>query len=90
MKFGDIIKCPKCGEVINGDTIIIKRDNIINEDAPSYFSEDEKKLCREKDNLFIKANCEKCGPFRAMIIVDVKPVACYTAEDNSNLVMIDK
>lgn len=91
MRFGDIVKCPECKKVVGGENIIIKRNNILNEDKPSYFSEEEKKLCREKDNLFLKVKCPDCNKaFRAMVVINVEPVDCFTADDNSNLVMIDK
>ena len=89
MKFGDFIKCPKCGKVVDPTNVIINRANIKNDSQEDYFKE-ESKLCRDYDNIFINGVCNNCyNKFESMIILDIKPIESYSAKDRSSLVMLD-
>lgn len=91
MKFGDIVKCPDCGNTIKDTNIGIKKISIRNESDQDYFIGDEEKLCRKTDNIFAKGYCDNCKKqVELMIIVNIEPIKCYSADSRSDLVMIDE
>lgn len=93
MKIGGIIKCPECNKVVPENQLKIKRSNlqIESDQREDYFAGEDEKLCRKKDNLFIKAFCPTCEKkFEVMTLVEIKPIRCYSAETRSDLVMIDE
>ena len=90
MNFGDIVKCPTCNTSISADNITIKRKNIIKDNTEDYFDGSDEKLCRKQDNLFVKAFCPKCDKkFAAMILINVEPSKCYSADGTDDLVIIE-
>ena len=86
MKFGDI-KCTKCGGIVDKSTIYVLRDNVRNDDAEDYFADVENKpLCRDVDNLFVKGICSQCKePVFSMVVLDAKPIEYYCADNLSKL-----
>ena len=92
MKLGDITKCPFCGSTIAENSITFRRTNLVNESDQheDYFAGDNEKLCRKTDNIFAKGYCSNCQKnVELMILVDIKPIKCYSAGDRSDICMID-